>query len=928
MMSNPPTSKKNFTESFGPITQKPPSKKFIQQPNSIFKNGANNNSFLNNTSLFMPKQSELDPQKLFPGLQQARLASFDSKGLGNLMNNHRPSFKTLGQSYGLLESNLFGPQDRLGIIKRGNVSKNGTQNNLKNVTENLSGNGFSQLFGKEIGMMSKNSLNQKEDSIFKMTSGVFKSNEVLEMPDMFKRESSQALCNNSFGKFCGKNQSGFRVFKEEKKAECHLKTKSSCNKACSKKNGCSKKIQSPKPSKVCYDCNETPNKSCSRAKAKPQACNNQNCSWETKHKEDPEIHMMRLKSRHSDKGDVYIVTCCLNPNFINKVLSKINGFCNKSLKQKFDVQLCKDAKSENKQSIENRNQIIRPKINGVQTSFKIKQNRIIKESPALKFFKEKSLIDLEDNQNFMKSIRKLNEVLMKRIPSNNSRKSPSESRRNVPNSLLNISEEPPVKQIQLGKEKLRLESIKDCRENAKVGSIRKQDPFKFDSSEFKSREDRVTPKDSPNDRGYSGLKSIQFKSGADLLTLQHGRSKNTLESELSHYKNSQPALLSLETQNEIQAKRLIGKRGELETNFPDLNQPELKRLKREKENDKVKTLNFRLPSFHSQLRNFTDSQLVINENDSTRINQQSNHLNRTQNKIFPKHTLQQRDLNLNCCDEPKTQSQQTQIANPTFLPDSILKNQTKPPQLLENSKKKQKNIVKPNQRTSKSKKKLGENCCKCAKSLCLKLYCQCFASGRGCGPECQCINCHNTDEFKELRELVVLDTKEKNPEAFNSKYKQRKKGKGEIVHSRGCNCKTGCNKKYCECHAAGTGCSELCKCVNCENHKIAIKKEEVPKLFVKVLRKRKRRNILGEYLKLQGKITYKEFIERTKKQISNQKRRKRKTSTKKQKALPIKIDQSRPPAKTLPLHFKEEEENVFIESTLMEDPGVKVELSK
>lgn len=183
---------------------------------------------------------------------------------------------------------------------------------------------------------------------------------------------------------------------------------------------------------------------------------------------------------------------------------------------------------------------------------------------------------------------------------------------------------------------------------------------------------------------------------------------------------------------------------------------------------------------------------------------------------------------------------------------------------------------KPRRRAAKAKKKAG-SCCKCAKSMCLKLYCQCFASGRECVDECACESCHNRQEFKELKELVIMDTKEKNPEAFNSKYRQRGRGKHEIVHSRGCNCKTGCNKKYCECLKAGTGCSGLCKCTGCENHKIVIGQEEVPRLYVKVLRKRKRRNILGEYIKLRGQMAYADFIAKMRDMVANQKKRRRKT---------------------------------------------------
>ncbi len=33
--------------------------------------------------------------------------------------------------------------------------------------------------------------------------------------------------------------------------------------------------------------------------------------------------------------------------------------------------------------------------------------------------------------------------------------------------------------------------------------------------------------------------------------------------------------------------------------------------------------------------------------------------------------------------------------------------------------------------------------CNCKKSKCLKLYCDCFAAGLGCAPDCNCFSCEN-----------------------------------------------------------------------------------------------------------------------------------------------------------------------------------------
>lgn len=136
--------------------------------------------------------------------------------------------------------------------------------------------------------------------------------------------------------------------------------------------------------------------------------------------------------------------------------------------------------------------------------------------------------------------------------------------------------------------------------------------------------------------------------------------------------------------------------------------------------------------------------------------------------------------------------------------------------------------------------------CHCKKSKCLRLYCECFAKGLICGVDCSCEGCHNTSDLKDLRELVVQETLEKNPFAFKSKYKQMK-DEPKLLHSRGCNCsKTGCVKKYCECYNAGTGCSRLCKCSNCKNENIELADAEVKVYYDRVLRKRSKKSILSE----------------------------------------------------------------------------------
>jgi hypothetical protein len=132
--------------------------------------------------------------------------------------------------------------------------------------------------------------------------------------------------------------------------------------------------------------------------------------------------------------------------------------------------------------------------------------------------------------------------------------------------------------------------------------------------------------------------------------------------------------------------------------------------------------------------------------------------------------------------------------------------------------------------------------CTCKKSKCLKLYCECFASQRVCGESCNCVECFNKEEYKDLRSYFFQDTLEKNPNAFKSKFKQVE-GESLTLHTRGCNCKkTGCSKRYCECYSNKTKCTPLCKCTECLNFCETIDEAEAEKYHERVLRKRKRKS--------------------------------------------------------------------------------------
>ncbi|XP_056383458.1 protein lin-54 homolog isoform X3 [Hyla sarda] len=115
--------------------------------------------------------------------------------------------------------------------------------------------------------------------------------------------------------------------------------------------------------------------------------------------------------------------------------------------------------------------------------------------------------------------------------------------------------------------------------------------------------------------------------------------------------------------------------------------------------------------------------------------------------------------------------------------------------------------------------------CRCLKSQCLKLYCECFANGEFCS-NCNCSNCYNNINHESERHKAMKISSpffkaylDKNPEAFLSKIGKLKTGDVNPRHTKRCSCKrSGCLKNYCECHEAKNMCSSMCKCISCKNY--------------------------------------------------------------------------------------------------------------
>ena len=131
--------------------------------------------------------------------------------------------------------------------------------------------------------------------------------------------------------------------------------------------------------------------------------------------------------------------------------------------------------------------------------------------------------------------------------------------------------------------------------------------------------------------------------------------------------------------------------------------------------------------------------------------------------------------------------------------------------------------------------------CSCKNSNCLRLHCACFKELGYCKPTCKCADCLNKTEFNKTRNFAIEKTKFIFSNAFaphdpievtDVNYKPQK------INPRGCNCKSGCSRNYCDCRKVNGKCSYLCKCNVCNNDKVELSREEIIKIYKPSSRKK------------------------------------------------------------------------------------------
>jgi len=64
--------------------------------------------------------------------------------------------------------------------------------------------------------------------------------------------------------------------------------------------------------------------------------------------------------------------------------------------------------------------------------------------------------------------------------------------------------------------------------------------------------------------------------------------------------------------------------------------------------------------------------------------------------------------------------------------------------------------------------------CKCSKSQCLQMYCECFTAGVLCDERCQCRDCCNIEPTQDKVRKARVFIKARNAKAFKSKLIKKK----------------------------------------------------------------------------------------------------------------------------------------------------------
>lgn len=133
-----------------------------------------------------------------------------------------------------------------------------------------------------------------------------------------------------------------------------------------------------------------------------------------------------------------------------------------------------------------------------------------------------------------------------------------------------------------------------------------------------------------------------------------------------------------------------------------------------------------------------------------------------------------------------------------------------------------------------------KSCCRCKKTQCLQLYCECFGSGKYC-QGCKCAECYNKPIYEYKRTYALQEIQVKNPLAL---HRRNRTVSTYLIDCQKpirpqCRCsKSECLKGYCDCFKKGYECNALCSCVNCKNtsanhlirivHRIAGIKDTLP----------------------------------------------------------------------------------------------------